>query len=73
MNLFVKVHPKSRIARTVRSDESHFEIWVREAPDEGKANEAVLEALSDYLGRPKTSLVLKAGHRGRNKIIEMRG
>ena len=51
--------------------ENQFEVWVREAPEDGKANAAILSALSDYFKKPKSSFVIKSGQTSKNKIIEM--
>ncbi|MSR77653.1 MAG: DUF167 domain-containing protein [Candidatus Omnitrophica bacterium] len=47
-------------------------IWVREAPENGKANAAIIEALSNYLRKPKSSCVIKSGHTAKTKTIEYR-
>jgi len=42
------------------------------APEDGKANEAVLRLLAKALDRPVSSLELVRGATGRNKLIRMR-
>jgi uncharacterized protein YggU (UPF0235/DUF167 family) len=54
----------------------HGDAWkvrVTEAPERGRANEAVLRVLSDTLALPRTALTLVSGHRGREKIVELTG
>ena len=69
MKIFVRAHPKARKAKIIRKDEAHFEIWVSEAPEGGKANRAILEALSEELGVAKSRLSLASGETSRNKTI----
>jgi uncharacterized protein YggU (UPF0235/DUF167 family) len=67
----IKIHPKSKKIEVVQKDAAHYEVWVREAPEKGKANQAVIEALSGHLGVPRSRLTINSGHASRNKIIEI--
>jgi uncharacterized protein len=69
--IFVKAHPKSSKIEVKQIDPAHYEIWVREAPDKGKANQAIIEALSDYLDVAKSKITVSAGHTSRNKVLEI--
>ena len=54
----------------------HGDAWkvrVTEAPERGRANEAVLRLLSDTLALPRTALTLVSGHGAREKIVELTG
>src|SRR5215475_6991541 len=54
----------------------HGDAWkvrVTEAPERGRANEAVLRLLADALALPRTALTLVSGHGGREKIVELTG
>ena len=46
---------------------------VTEAPERGRANEAVLRLLAETLALPRTALTLVSGHGGREKIVELTG
>jgi uncharacterized protein len=67
----IKTHPKSKKIEVLRKDTAHYEVWVREAPEKGKANHAVIKALSEHLGVPRSRLTISSGHTSRNKIIEI--
>lgn len=71
MKYFVKAHPKSGRVKVLRADENHFEVWVRELPDKGQANEAVREALAGYLSVPKSRVEVVSGFASRNKLVEV--
>jgi uncharacterized protein YggU (UPF0235/DUF167 family) len=54
----------------------HGDAWkvrVTEAPERGRANEAVLRLLAETLALPRTALTLVSGHGGRDKIVELTG
>ena len=71
LKIAVKTHPKSKKIEVLKIDASHYEVWVREAPDKGKANQAVIEALSEYLDIARSKLNITSGHASRNKVIEI--
>ena len=71
MKISVKTHPKSKKIEVLPKDAAHYEVWVREAPEKGKANEAVIKALSGHLGVPPSRLTISSGRTSRNKIIEI--
>ena len=73
MKISVKAHPKSKKIQVLEKDPAHYEVWVREAPDKGKANQAVIEALSEHLGIARSRLSVISGHASRNKMIEIEG
>jgi uncharacterized protein len=54
----------------------HGEAWkvrVAEAPERGRANEAVLGLLAEALSLPRRDVSLVAGHASRDKIVEVDG
>ena len=71
MRIFVKAKSKAKEARVEKIDETHFVVFVKEPPIEGRANSAVIRALADYfqLARPRVKIV--SGHTARQKIIEV--
>ena len=71
MKIFVKAHPKSKKVEVVKKDADHYDVWVREAPDKGKANQAVVEALSDYLDVARSRINVVSGLASRNKVVEV--
>lgn len=48
-------------------------VRVRAAPEQGKANKAVIETVARALGIAKSSIRIKAGETGRNKILLIAG
>jgi uncharacterized protein YggU (UPF0235/DUF167 family) len=50
-----------------------WKIRVREAPERGRANEAVVELLAGTLSVPKSDVRLVGGHGTRDKLVELNG
>jgi uncharacterized protein len=71
LKISVKTHPKSKKIEVLAKDAGHYEVWVSQAPERGKANQAVIKALSDHLGLPPSRLTISSGHASRNKIIDI--
>jgi len=46
-------------------------VYVTTPPAEGRANEAVVKALSDYLNIPRSRIRIVRGDKNRNKIIDI--
>lgn len=74
----VRVTPKSAHARIdgIGMDaegRAHLRLRVTEAPEKGKANEAVARLLAKALGVPKSAVEIASGETGRVKVVTIRG
>ncbi len=72
MRLTVKAHPRSKRERVAQTGEAAYEIWVRPALEDGKANAAVIAALAEHLGVAKSRLVIVRSQTARIKTIWIR-
>lgn len=50
-----------------------WKVRVAEAPERGRANDAVLELLAESLAVPRRDVELVSGHRTRDKVVELHG
>ena len=68
----LKVHltPKSSREEVIASD-GVVKAWVRAAPTDGQANEALCKLLADRLHVSKTSVTVVRGHTSREKTVEV--
>lgn len=73
MRIFVKAKPGSGKEFVEKIDSTHYVIWVREAPQKGLANLAILKALADELGLARSSLSLVGGFSSRQKVFQVEG
>jgi len=69
MKLFIIAKPSAKENRVVRVDDQHFQIWIKEPPQENRANKAVIAILSEYLGKPKSSFKYISGLKSKNKTL----
>lgn len=51
--------------------EAHFEMWVKEPPIAGRANQAIIRLLAEYFHVGISEVVITSGRTSRNKIIEI--
>ena len=72
MKISIKTHPKSKKTQVLEKAVGQYEVWVKEPPDKGKANEALIKALSEHLGIARSRLSISSGHSSRNKLIEVK-
>jgi len=67
----VIVKPKARKPEIVKISPEDYSIAVREPAQNGQANEAAINLLSEHLGIPKSKLKLVRGVSSRHKLIEV--
>lgn len=70
-NIFVKVYPKSKNTKVEKIKEGTYKVRVQVAPEKGKANKALIEALAEYFGVPQSSIKIIKGSSAREKVLEI--
>ncbi len=68
--IMVKVKPGSK-KREVFQRDNELHARITAPPQKGKANEELIELLSQYFGIPESRITIKRGHTSRIKIIEI--
>jgi hypothetical protein len=71
--LRLRVVPSAARAEIVGRHGDAWKIRVAAAPEQGRANDAVLRLLADALSLPRDAVTLVSGHGGRDKIVELAG
>jgi len=71
MRIYVRIKPKAKQPKVERIDDSHFSVSVTAPPVDGKANEAMIKALADFFDIAKSRIILVAGEKGKDKILEV--
>jgi uncharacterized protein (TIGR00251 family) len=71
MKIFVKAKPNAKKEEIKKISNTEFVVAVKEPPQGGKANEAIVRALADYFGVAKSRVKIKTGQTNRNKIVEI--
>jgi uncharacterized protein (TIGR00251 family) len=73
IRLRLRVTPGAARSSVVGAHGDAWKVRVTSAPERGKANQAVLELLSDALRVPRTRLTLVTGHAARDKMVAVEG
>lgn len=68
MKIFVKAKPNSKEEYVEKIDETHFVVAVKEPPKQGRANNTIANALSDYFHKP---VKLASGFSSKQKTFEI--
>lgn len=71
MKFFIQVKPKSSIARVEQKNEKELTVWVREVPEDGKANDAVVQAIAEHFTVAPSRVKILRGASGRKKVVEI--
>jgi len=69
----VRVQPRARRNAIVGEIGDALKIALTAPPIEGRANEACIEFLADFLKVPRSSVTIAAGETSRNKVIRVAG
>jgi uncharacterized protein len=69
----VRVSPGAKRAVVVGPHGDGWKIRVVAPAESGRANEAVLQLLSETLSVPRDAVTLVSGQSGRDKIVELEG
>jgi uncharacterized protein len=71
MKIFVRTKPNSKKEYIKKIDEDHFIVAVKEIPEKGKANEAVVKAISAYFNKNFSNIKIISGQKSKLKIIKV--
>jgi len=71
MKIFVKVKPKAKEEKVEKIDDINFKVFVKQLPEKGRANRAVIKALANYFNISQSNIQIISGSNSRLKIIEI--
>lgn len=71
MKIGVKVKVRSSRNDVVKNSGGAYTVFLKSAPVEGKANEELIEILSEKFGIAKNALRIVKGTHSKNKVIEI--
>lgn len=71
MKIFVQAKPRAKEEKVIKISDTNFKIWVKEPPEKGRANSAVIKALADYFGINQSNIKIISGSTSKLKIIEI--
>ncbi len=69
MKISIKLHPNSSQEKIIEIEkDKSYEIWIKEKPIDGKANEELVKFLKKYF---KKNIEIVSGFNSRKKIIDI--
>jgi uncharacterized protein len=71
MRITVTVAPRARQARIEQAGDGSLRVAVTAPPHQGRANEALIEALAEHFRVPRSRIRIVRGHTGRRKIVDI--
>jgi uncharacterized protein (TIGR00251 family) len=69
--LRIKAKPNAKSNTIKKADDGSYEVRLAAPPIEGKANQILIEFLSDILKIPKSKIKLLKGNTSRIKTVEL--
>ncbi len=71
MRIDVVVKPNSRKEKIEKRPDGSYHLSVSAPARDGRANEAMIEALSEFFSLPKSTIRIVTGLHGKKKIIDI--
>jgi uncharacterized protein (TIGR00251 family) len=71
MRISIRVKSGSKANSVEILPDGSYAVRVKAPAKEGKANKAVVEALSEYFGRPKSAFTIVMGQTSKSKVIDI--
>ena len=68
MKIKIKIHSNSSQEKIEKISENEFEVWIKEKPIQGKANEELIKLLKKYFRKP---VKIVFGFNSKIKLIEV--
>ena len=72
MKIFVSIKPNAKAKKIEKADESHFKVWVKESPVDGKANLALVKILAGHFDIAPSRVSIVSGHSSNKKVVEIK-
>jgi uncharacterized protein (TIGR00251 family) len=72
LRISVNVKPNSRESKIEKKGENVFLVYVKSPPHENRANQELIEIISEHFNVPKKRISIVAGFRSKNKILEIK-
>jgi uncharacterized protein len=71
MRITARVKPNAKKETVEKVSDTEYIVRVKAPPHEGRANDAVVAALSEYFDIPKSRIAIFRGHTGKVKIVDI--
>lgn len=69
MKITVLAKTKKKENKVVKVDDITYKVYVKEAPEHGKANNAIIKTLAEYFKVPQNNVQLLLGDTSNKKVF----
>jgi uncharacterized protein (TIGR00251 family) len=69
----VRVTPRAKRNAVTKMQDGSLKVYVTAPPEDGRANEAVVEVLADWLGVKRRQVEIITGATSRTKVVRVTG
>ncbi len=73
ITLAVRVTPRAKRNAVTKMEDGSIKVYVTAPPEDGRANEAVVETIAEWLGVKRRQVAIVTGATSRNKIVRLTG
>jgi uncharacterized protein (TIGR00251 family) len=71
LTIQVRVTPRAKRNAVTRTPDGSLKVYVTAPPEDGRANDAVIEVLADWLGVKRRQVEIIRGATSRNKVVRV--
>lgn len=71
MNISVKVITRSKQEKISLAEDGGYKVWLRVPAEKGRANEKLIELLSDFFKTPQRQIEILRGETSSKKVIKI--
>lgn len=72
MLIYVKVVSGAKFNRIEQILDGNLKVWLKSLPENNAANLELVKILAEHFHKPKSEIIIKAGHKARVKQIYVR-
>ena len=73
ITLRVRVNPRAKRNAVTKAVDGSVKVYVTAPPEDGRANEALVESIAEWLGVKRRQVEIINGATSRNKVVRITG
>lgn len=71
MRISIITHPNAKRPRVEKDLLGEIHVYVSEPPIDGRANNAIINALAEYFKTKRSNIILISGEKSKNKLFKI--
>ena len=73
ITLSVRVIPRAKRNVVTKMEDGSIKVYVAAPPEDGRANDAVVKTIAEWLGVKRRQVAIVTGATSRNKVVRLTG